>query len=77
MNEGVWLVFGKTKTSATLKAQEAFTQKLAGISPAYENFIAMPPSVRLTYTRRYHSFKNEEARERDFSKIEDRLHQNL
>ena len=56
---------------------EAFAEKLAGIAPAYENFNNMPRSVRLTYTRRYLSFKTEEARERDFAKIVERLNNNL
>jgi uncharacterized protein YdeI (YjbR/CyaY-like superfamily) len=54
-----------------------FEAKLAGISPAQENFAAMPPSVRRTYTRRYRSFKTEEARERDFARIVERLNNNL
>lgn len=61
----------------TDKDVEAFTEKLTGISPAYEYFCNMPPSVRLTYTRRYLSFKSEEARQRDFVKIVDRLNGNL
>lgn len=56
---------------------KAFAEKLAGIMPAYENFINMSPSVRRTYTGRYLSFKTEEARERDFEKIVDRLNKNL
>ena len=56
---------------------EAFAQKLAGISPAYENFQSMPPSVRFTYTGRYLSFKTGEGRQRDFERIVDRLNQNL
>lgn len=56
---------------------EAFAEKLAGISPAYENFNNMPQSVRFTYTGRYLSFKTEEARQRDFEKIVDRLNKNL
>ncbi len=56
---------------------ESFTEKLCGISPAYENFNNMSPSVRRTYTRRYFSFKTEEARQRDFEKIVDRLNNNL
>ena len=52
-------------------------KKLAGILPASDNFGKMSPSVRLTYTRRYLSFKTEEARERDFLKIVDRLNKNL
>jgi uncharacterized protein YdeI (YjbR/CyaY-like superfamily) len=53
------------------------TEKLRGHSPAFENFCAMSPSVRKTYTRRYLSFKSEEARERDFEKIVDRLNKNM
>lgn len=56
---------------------EALAKKLAGISPAYENFNRMSPSVRLTYTKRYLSFKTEEARHRDFERIVDRLNKNL
>ena len=56
---------------------EAFSKKLAGISPACENFKNMSQSVRNTYTRRYFSFKTEEARQRDFEKIVDRLNNNL
>jgi len=56
---------------------EAFTEKLVGMSPAYENFINMPPSVQRTYTGRYLSFKTEEARQRDFERIIDRLNNNL
>lgn len=56
---------------------EAFAKKLAGISPAYENFYNMPPSVRRIYAARYHSFKTEEARQRGFEKIVHRLNKNL
>jgi uncharacterized protein YdeI (YjbR/CyaY-like superfamily) len=56
---------------------EVFTEKLSGISPAYENFMKMPPSVQRTYTRRHLSFKTDEARQRDFEKIIDRLNNNL
>ena len=56
---------------------EAFAEKLAGMSPAYENFNNMSRSVRFTYTGRYFSFKSEEARQRDFERIVDRLSQNL
>jgi uncharacterized protein YdeI (YjbR/CyaY-like superfamily) len=56
---------------------DAFAEKLAGISPAYENFNNMAPSVRLTYTKRYLSFKTEEARQRDLERIVDRLNKNL
>lgn len=56
---------------------EEFAEKLAGISPAYENFNKMPMSVRRTYTRRYLSFKSDETRQRDFAKIVERLNKNL
>ena len=56
---------------------EAFAEKLVGISPAYENFNQMSRSVRFAYTGRYFSFKSEEARQRDFEKIVDRLNKNL
>lgn len=56
---------------------KAFTEKLIGISPAYENFCNMSPSVQRTYTGRYLSFKTEDARQRDFEKIVDRLNNNL
>jgi len=48
---------------------EAFAEKLKGTPPAYERFTELPPSGRLMYTRRHHSFKGEEARQRDFAKI--------
>ena len=56
---------------------EALAEMLVGISPAYENFCNMPQSVRRTYTERYLSFKTEEARQRDFERIVDRLNNNL
>jgi len=61
----------------TDKQIQEFTEKLAGISPAYENFSKMSPSVRLSYTGRYLSFKSEEAQQRDLAKIIDRLNKNL
>ena len=56
---------------------EAFVKKLASISPTYENFNKMSRSVRFSYTGRYLSYKTEEARQRDFEKIVDRLNKNL
>ena len=56
---------------------DEFTNKLIGISPAYENFMKMSRSIKFTYTRRHFSFKSEEARQRDFTKIIDRLNNNL
>ena len=70
---------GTLQKAARLTGEQvaAFTEKLAGISPAYENFIKMPRSVQSTYTGRYFSFKSEDARQRDFEKILDRLNKNL
>ena len=56
---------------------EALAEKLVGFSPAYENFNKMSRSIRFSYTGRYLSFKSEEARQRDFEKIVDRLNNNL
>jgi len=72
---GVW--DSPKEASVSDVQKEAFTKKLSAISPAYENFCNMPPSVQRTYTMRYLSFKSEEARERDFKKIVDRLNNNL
>ena len=52
---------------------EALAAKLAGISPAYENFMKMPPSGKLMTTRRYLSTKGEATRQRDFLLIVDDL----
>ena len=57
--------------------KEAFGMKLSAYTPAYENFCNMSPSVQRTYTMRYLSFKSEEAQQRDFDKIVDRLNNNL
>ena len=61
----------------TDKQIEVLTKKLLNISPAYENFTNMSLSVRRTYTGLYHSFKTEEARQRNFEKIVDRLNKNM
>ena len=75
IKNGTWNV--PKQPQITEEQVKTFAEKLVGISPAYENFQAMSPSVRLTYTKRYHSFKTEEARERDFQKIIERLNKNL
>jgi uncharacterized protein YdeI (YjbR/CyaY-like superfamily) len=75
VNNGMW--DAPKPEPITDEQIEAFAQKLAGISPAFENFCNMSQSVRRTYTGRYHSFKSFDARERDFEKIVDRLNNNL
>jgi uncharacterized protein YdeI (YjbR/CyaY-like superfamily) len=72
---GVW--DAQQRDPITDEQMEAFAKKLADIPPAYENFSKMSRSVRDAYTGRYLSFKSEEARQRDFEKIVDRLNNNL
>ena len=64
------------RSAITDQQVKAFAKKLKDIAPAYENFEKMPPSARRAYTRRYLSFKSEEARQRDFDRIIDRLNKN-
>jgi len=75
IQNGTWDAPRAAPISVELK--KSFVAKLSAISPAYENFCNMPPSVQLTYTMRYLSFKTEEARQRDFERIVDRLNNNL
>ena len=56
---------------------EQLAKKLRGVSPAYENFMNMSPSVRRTYTAAYSAPKSDEARRRAFDRIVDRLNKNL
>jgi uncharacterized protein YdeI (YjbR/CyaY-like superfamily) len=56
---------------------ESLAERLHGISPAYENFMKMSPSVKRTYTRAYLAPKSEDARQRGFDRIVDRLNKNL
>jgi uncharacterized protein YdeI (YjbR/CyaY-like superfamily) len=75
MKNGTWYAAGND--AITEEQASAFEEKLHGISPAYENFRQMSPSVRRTYTKRYLSFKSEETRRNDFIKIVERLNKNL
>lgn len=61
----------------TAEQIEALSEKLREISPAYENFIKMSPSVQRTYTMAFLAPKSEEARQRGFDRIVDRLNKNL
>ncbi|MCL1830421.1 MAG: YdeI/OmpD-associated family protein [Oscillospiraceae bacterium] len=72
---GMW---DRPSSNAITEQQiEEFSDRLKEYSPAYENFVNMSFSVRRTYTARYLSFKTEQARERDFTKIVQRLNNNL
>ena len=64
---------GMWEASAGTEEVEAFAKKLAGISPAHENFMKLPPSAKLATTRWYLSTKGEETRQRDFLKIVEHL----
>ena len=75
VDNGTWNA--KKPDPITDEQIEIFAGKLIGISPAHENFLKMPPSVRRIYTGRYFSFKSEEARQRDLERIIDRLNNNL
>jgi uncharacterized protein YdeI (YjbR/CyaY-like superfamily) len=65
------------RAAITAEQVEVFAEQLTGLSPAQENFANMSPSVRRAYVGRYLSLKSEEARQRDFARIVDRLNQNL
>jgi len=78
--DGIWdRPKGEPLTDQEIDAKiEAFTQKLAGISPAYENYCKMSRSVRSSYARwNLGDYKTEESRQRNFEKIVDRLNRNL
>jgi uncharacterized protein YdeI (YjbR/CyaY-like superfamily) len=74
---GMWDACEKKAAQVIDELRETFAEKLYGLSPAYENYCSMSPSVQRTYAKRYHSFKTEEARQRDFAKIVERLNHNL
>ena len=75
IKNGTWNA--KKPESITVEQVKKFAKQLKGISPAFDNFNRMSFSVQSTYVRRYLSFKTEEARQKDFEKIIDRLNNNL
>ena len=67
-----------------MKAPEISDEQIAALSsllkshePAYANFLAMPPSVKRTYTRAYFDAKTEAGRSNRLTWIIDRLNKNL
>lgn len=50
---------------------------LKDYEPAYTNFLAMPPSVKKTYTRAYYDAKTDAGRTSRIAWMVERLHQNL
>ncbi len=55
----------------------ALTELLMPYEPAYTNFLAMPPSVKKTYTRAYFDAKTDAGREKRVSWMVDRLNKKL
>lgn len=53
------------------------SELLKGREPAFTNFMAMPPSVKKTYTRAYLNAKTDAGREKRIVWIVDRLNKNL
>ena len=50
---------------------------LEAYEPAHTNFLAMPPSVKKTYTRAYLDAKTDAGREKRIAWMVDRLNKNL
>lgn len=90
--QGVMTDYGRTKIAeakengqwtapkppAVTEEQIAFVSDLIkGQEPAYTNFMAMPPSVKRTYTRGYFAAKTEAGRGKRLAWMLDRLAKNL
>lgn len=56
---------------------DTLSDLLKGNNPAFSNFLAMPPSVKKTYTRAYFDAKTESGRNSRLSWIIERLNKNL
>jgi len=68
----------KPESSAITDEQIAIISGLLeGHTPAYKNYLAMPPSVKRTYARAYFDAKTEEGRKKRLSWMIDRLNKNL
>jgi uncharacterized protein YdeI (YjbR/CyaY-like superfamily) len=90
--QGIMTDFGRTKIEEAKKngqwdapKAEAITDghiatvsdHLKGHEPAYTNFLAMPPSVRKTYTRAYYDAKTDDGRAKRLAWMIDRLDKNM
>ena len=75
IQNGTWAA--QERKPITNEQIESLSKKLHGISPAYENFVKMSPSVKRTYTGAYLAPKSDDARQRSFDRIVDRLNKNL
>ena len=66
------------KPEAVTDEQMAFiSELLKKHDPAYKNYLAMPPSVKKTYTRGYFDAKTDAGREKRLKWMIERLNQNL
>lgn len=75
IQSGTWE--SQNRNPVTDEQIEFLSGKLRGFTPAYENFIKMSPSVKRTYVIAYFAPKSEEAQQRGFDRIVDRLNKNL
>ena len=68
----------KPKAPPVTEEQIAFlTALLKTYEPAHTNFLAMPPSVKKTYTRAYYDAKTEAGRASRMAWMVERLNKNL
>lgn len=68
----------KPKAPSITDEQIAFlTELLKEYEPAYNNFLAMSPSVKKTYTRAYYDAKTDAGRDSRIAWMVERLSQNL
>lgn len=66
------------KAPAVTEEQAALlTEILKKYEPAYTNYLAMPPSVKKTYTKAYFEAKTDDGREKRLAWMVDRLNRNL
>ena len=63
--------------AVTDEQMSCLSDLLKGHEPAYSNFIAMPPSVRRTYTRAYFDAKTDAGRDKRLLWMIERLNNNL
>jgi uncharacterized protein YdeI (YjbR/CyaY-like superfamily) len=56
---------------------DALAEALRGTEPAYSNFLAMPPSVKRTYSGAYRAAVSDEAKAKRLLQIAERLNNNL
>ena len=90
--QGIMTDFGRTKIAEAQKNGQwnapkappitdeqlaALSELLKGHEPAYTNFLAMPPSVKKTYTRAYFDAKTAAGRAKRLSWMIERLNKNL